>query len=85
MFQVYLSRSDANVSGTLSWKFDFSAAGLVVDFVTLKIDNAQGKGGQVSVKLIGDSGKKCVPYLEVKYKSIIFPECFPSSRFDSSI
>ncbi|XP_032242603.2 uncharacterized protein LOC116620833 isoform X2 [Nematostella vectensis] len=62
--QVYFDRTPGSATGSISWKFDFSKCGLLVDEVTVKVCCDEGYGGEITTTLSGDATAKRITYLK---------------------
>ncbi|XP_047115860.1 peptide-N(4)-(N-acetyl-beta-glucosaminyl)asparagine amidase [Schistocerca piceifrons] len=57
----YLSRTEGSPKGTITWKFDFSSSGLVIETVNLVFVRSVFENGVIKLLMIGDTNNMEVP------------------------
>ncbi|XP_046997587.1 peptide-N(4)-(N-acetyl-beta-glucosaminyl)asparagine amidase isoform X1 [Schistocerca americana] len=60
----YLSRTEGSPKGTITWKFDFSSSGLVIETVNLVFVRSMFENGVIKLLMIGDTNNMEVPSSE---------------------
>ncbi|KAJ9576021.1 hypothetical protein L9F63_007121 [Diploptera punctata] len=69
---VYIARTEGSEEGSVSWKFDLTGTGVVVDIVQLSFFSKLYKTGQVNLKMCGPETCVLVPLKETMFETDAF-------------